>query len=1163
MSNQNIAESWIDKYDKYKTVINYVAGDFSSLKSAIRKYIASQNPENYNDWAESSEVGMFANGLAYLGESLHYRIDLNAHDIFPSTTERRQSLLNFAKMLSYSPKRNICANGLVKLTSISTSQNIQDTLGNNLKDVTINWNDASNENWLEQFLTIINSSLTYNNPFGKPLKKDSSENITTQLYELNSTYNQRTVFSFTASINGYSQQFEIVNPDIDLDNSIIYERIPTPEQAFHILYRNDGTGNSSNNTGFFLYWKQGVLQSLVKQFNQKIENNSVEINVNNINENDVWVQQIDSSTGLVKENWTKIDSSEYLSYNNTDNEIREIYKVETRSDDQIIVRFSDGKFGTIPVGTFRIWYRVSQGNLNLYLKPTDIKNISIRIPYKANNTTDDNEYYLTLTFSIADVSHIRQSVVQESLEYIRKRCPEVYSTQNRMVTGADYNRFPKSIGQQLKILKSVVRTYAGNSRYIKFNDPTGIYQDINVLADDGYIYKTEGINSTETSIEDYNTAEQIIRNNLEPLMESLSLSNYFYNKFPTKQIRYTPKNISYLMFWSEEFYSGSNTSMGKFISKINGEDVDVPYSQILPQMYIGSMLKFKNTDNNEEVWALITNITAVANQVNTEYEIEINEVLDSNYDWYIDEGYMPFIKSLTSEVMTNIEEHLTNNVSFGMRYNYENSQWEIVSDYNSLSDDNEEFKYSSDVNYDSGQVKDWLIKIKYESSKFWTFKVRYLDYIFGSKNNVSFFFNTDTKNNNNTFITDDYIKITKNQNLSNQFDKDYFWKPCDTIKYSDGYVDPRQFKVYGYDSDKDSAVDNPMQFLELNADNNLYFMKSDDDYDEFLGDVKEIEDLWDYTSMSGTYFCKQSGTVYPSGIILPKDIKITKTVHLSDGSVKKASVSNPVVFQKGTAYPYDIVDNGWATEWKIEDGETIIITEKEVGSELVYWDAEKNTISRYVENDDYYVQKGIKDLTFLWKHYASSSYVIDPCTTNIIDMFVLTNTYYEEVQQWLANNKKDAFPKLPSAYELKSVFATLENKSMVSDELVWHPVKYKLLFGNGAEDELKANFRVIKKSTTTMSDNEIKQQVIIAIDEFFANMTVGTKFYFTNLSSYIETKLNTAIDTVLIVPSYNNDKFGNLFEILCDDDEILLSSATIDNVQIISKITAHNLRIGQ
>mgnify|MGYP007050411134 CR=1 FL=1 len=69
-----------------------------------------------------------------------------------------------------------------------------------------------------------------------------------------------------------------------------------------------------------------------------------------------------------------------------------------------------------------------------------------------------------------------------------------------------------------------------------------------------------------------------------------------------------------------------------------------------------------------------------------------------------------------------------------------------------------------------------------------------------------------------------------------------------------------------------------------------------------------------------------------------------------------------------------------------------------------------------------------------------------------MDMFVLTNTYYESVQEWLNNGKKGTFPKLPSAYELKSLFAELENYCMVSDTMVWHPISYKVLFGNESDN---------------------------------------------------------------------------------------------------------------
>ena len=134
---------------------------------------------------------------------------------------------------------------------------------------------------------------------------------------------------------------------------------------------------------------------------------------------------------------------------------------------------------------------------------------------------------------------------------------------------------------------------------------------------------------------------------------------------------------------------------------------------------------------------------------------------------------------------------------------------------------------------------------------------------------------------------------------------------------------------------------------------------------------------------------------------------------------------------------------------------------------------------------------------------------------------------------------------------------------MISDSMVWHPISFKLLFGNQSSEELKAIFKVIKNDNTMLSDNEIKQEIVTAIDEYFSEMTAGETFYFTQLSTYIHKKLGSNIGTILLVPTYNNESFGDLFEIKCDPEEILLSSATIDDIQIISKITDYNIRISQ
>ena len=128
----NYAESWKNVYKQYAGDINFVAGDFDTLKTAIRQYIVNQIPENFNDFSDSSEVGMFSNSIAWLGENLHYRVDLSVHNLFPQTTERKQALLDFVKMLSYFPNRNNCALGLAKIQSVTTDEDIEDSLGNNL-----------------------------------------------------------------------------------------------------------------------------------------------------------------------------------------------------------------------------------------------------------------------------------------------------------------------------------------------------------------------------------------------------------------------------------------------------------------------------------------------------------------------------------------------------------------------------------------------------------------------------------------------------------------------------------------------------------------------------------------------------------------------------------------------------------------------------------------------------------------------------------------------------------------------------------------------------------------------------------------------------------------------------------------------------------------------
>lgn len=1247
MAIVNYTESWIDTYNKYLGSINFTEGDFDGLKAVIRDYVTRQNPEGYNDWQQSSEVGMFVNSIAYLGENINYRVDLNVNDLFPETTQRKQSLLNFARMLSYESKRNICANGLAKLVSVSTTQDITDTAGTLLRGVTIKWNDKTNEDWMEQFLTILNSAFVYTNQFGKPTKVATIDSISNQLYQINSAVNSSCTYSFISKINNKNQSFEVVNPDIDIPSQSITELTPIPERMFNILYRNDGAGNSSVNTGFFIYWKQGSLNSEVYDFNEKIENNSISLNATNVNSDDVWFEELSKETGFVSRIWTKIPASEQLSYTNTDNDIRTIYKVETEENDKITVKFSDGFFGDIPYGTYKLWYRTSDGNDGLYIKPSDIKNVSIQIPYFNNASNEDNIYYLTLTFSVADVSHIRQSVSTETLDSIRVNASSIYSTQDRMVTGKDYNYFPRSIGQQLKVLKSIERTYSGNSRFVDINDPTGTYKPVNVLATDGYLYMDTDVIKSTTPIANGLTAEQIYTKYIEPKFSLKELANVYYQNYAGAFIPESSDN--YFYYWiPKKIELGQNTMLGVLTMNTLGyessaydvdtktpnvysDDKESTYSNI-EDIFKGDVVCFEEYEptsvsdvtKNNVIWARIEKIN--------EKEITISEVLDTNKCWKIRKGesgstnyskIMAFNTNIDSDIKNKIISELSSsetNTSFGITYvpplstTIEHGQWQVIDASETtkpsyLSTDKLEMvsakEYISSDYPDNLMVANWFIRVNYTNNG-WEICSHETQIIFGSVDQASFFFNTSNKDasNDGYFITQDVIKILKNQENGTVYNKDYYWKPYNVIKYSDGYIDTQEFCCEALDGDKDAVIDVPTQYSELTKNKQkLIFLKNEnsstmeflnynDLYQEYVDHESEgvkkasfVSSMWNEqrTLRSGYYYSyhkinqiipaygkPKQGTEHlwtPTGNVLLSNGVTMAFNHADymegeskiDGSQSYDFVDYICTYDRltDTEYYYEEFDDEGNL---IVDGEGNLDEEEIVRGYLYYFDSSSKSLELKRSGIDYEVTNGIKDVTFLWKHYPTTDYVIDPCPTNIIDMFVLTNTYYEEVQEWIQNGKKGVFPKAPSAYELKGVFQSLEANKMISDAVVWHPITYKLVFGNDGDVDTHCIFKVIK-SDATMSDNEVKKQVIQCIDDYFRSMEVGETFYFTQLSTFVQNKLVDLIKTIVIVPTDTSNKFGDLFQIKCDDNEIILSTATLDDVEIISTITSDNIRM--
>lgn len=1201
-SNLFAAEDWRRIYRAFLKV-NFTSYDFDTIRQSLVEYIRLNYPEDFNDFIDSSEFITIIDLLAWLGQSLAYRVDVNVRENFVDTAERRESIIRLANLLSYSPKRNKASQGFLKVVGVKTNADVIDSNGSNLNNIRINWNDPNNPDWAEQFVLIMNSAFLPSNRFGQPVQQGTDKNnVRTQVYQLNTAVlSNPGIFGFTSNVDGISVPFENVNISYS-DERGFEERPPNPFDTWHLLYRNDGQGNQSKNTGFFTYFKQGVLQFQDFNIEIPIENRILDINIDNINEDDVWVQNINQD-GSVDINWTKIPSvaNSNIIYNNISRRNRNIFSVETRPNDQISIRFSDGRFGNVAFGLIRVYNRVSIGQ-RITINPNNIQNVSISIPYITQNNLRKN---LTLFLSLQET--ITNGSAAESNEDITINASQVYYTQNRMVSGEDYNVFPLSDPGILKC-KAINRTYSGHNRFVDINDPTGSFQNTNVIGDDGIIYREIDNIRQEVLVSDNLTPEQILSNTISNLFSNQVFKNFMIDAVlnyaplcPAFSNLFVPAlpNPEQLM-WDR--VTGSNvSSTGRFVSSTNPLPVSpivnainvglgTPASNALDSILEGSLIKFK-TAGWVAVDSIIDNGAGIGNGFTNGFgNIRLKESVEEGD---IVEYVLPPIRyTLTTDEIESIRIQLETNATFGLFYNISTQRWEILnSPVNGFSDT---FNYCDDANR-------WMILFENKSSGgvLWVITARGIKYIFESEEDVRFFFvnrfrtvsretgqsKTDEitvfKTNptleadigsSNVFSSTSQYFVGDIVNFNNSlyqaritngpgnFNPNQWISVCpslgrdigitliDNFTYPDGYIEPRRVEVSFKDSDQDGIVDDPTIFNDLifgSTDplsitaNNIVFWERYISYDgyENLRPISNIKRFVGTTlqdainQMNNNFINLSTRSSWANG-------NIAVAIDGTTGKGQFYRFRTDVVYQSS-----DTVPPGFSVGDIKLPGDQIIQDQTEFSFAV-----------------------GRNKINFLWQHYAPIDQRIDPSRSNIIDLYTLTSEYDFLLRQYLnSDNPNDPEPQSPSSTQLAIQYNELEDIRMISDQIIWHPTKYRLLFGIKAEEELRARFKVIKLASATLSDGEIRAQIINRTNAYFNinNWDFGDTFYFSELAAYIHQGLALQIASIVLVPVNDNSRFGNLYEVRSEPDEIFISAATVNDIDIIPVNTETALRVNR
>lgn len=1131
-NNLILAEDWKRVYQTFKNA-DFKSYDFENLRRVMLTYLREKYPEDFNDYIESSEYLALIDLVAFLGQSLAFRVDLASRENFIELAERKESVLRLARMLAYNAKRNTPASGLLKFDTVSTTENILDSNGKNLARSTIVWNDSTNSNWYEQFIKVLNAAMVPNVEFGKNQGSSVIDGLNTEQYRFNTTNTDVPIFTFNKVAASRNNIFEIISTSIK-DSDAIYEEAPLPGNQLGFIFKNDGKGAGSANTGFFLMFKEGSLELAEFSIEQPVPNEKVAINAENINNDDVWLYSL-TSDGIINEQWTQVPAllGNNIAYNSIKNNVRNLYTVITRANDNIDLSFSDGVYGNLPQGAFRCYYRTSNG-LSYSLSPSEMRGINVAISYKNKLGVTH-----TLTVGLSLKTTVSNSAAAEDIESIRTKAPAIYYTQNRMITGEDYNLAPLSASQNLLKVKSINRVSSGISRNFDILDASGKYSKINVFADDGLLYRKDLESAMTMSFANKNDILNFIRNKIVPIFASKSTYNFYLSKYD--KIPFTEGQTDTSTFEWVQVTNDINSSTGYFKSNtrplttgsytINSLRYLEPDSlvKLIPPIgkafKKGKMVTYNATDPEQtlKIWTNVISVigdgTAAGKGIlaNNKGPIEFNEVVpgDAVNGYAIVGQILPkFISVLSKDLETELIDLIFANKNFGLRYDLPSRSWKIISESNLDLTSNFSLARTgntSGTNLDAS----WIISFVFNGEQA-LIRNRFTEYVFESLEQNRFFFESsqkifDTKT--KKVIKDQILVLGVNKapNRINQLIYDIPFEITSAIQYDDGYQSTASVNTTFFDSDNDGIIDNPDSFEDI------------------------VGTLANNTTLPNSEFYKNRYLIFKEVI----DVSGAKTLQYIDNS------SDTVLFLE------------------TEEGKNPI---NYADGQLIYfYNSNEDVIKRvsyssvsFVLEPNYVAYYGRDNLKFQYIHNANVDRRIDPSASNLIDIYLLTKTYDSEFRNYLSGGL-EIMPEPPSIDQLKTSYGSeLSKIKAISDEVIYHHAKYKVLFGGIADSQFQVRFKVVKNPVRTVNDNELKVAIINSINRFFSveNWDFGDKFYFTELSSYIVDQNSPNISNIVIVPKQSTQVFGSLFEIQSQSDEIFVSGATVDDIDIVTEINA-------
>jgi len=697
------------------------------------------------------------------------------------------------------------------------------------------------------------------------------------------------------------------------------------------------------------------------------------------------------------------------------------------------------------------------------------------------------------------------------------------------------------------------RASIGTSRYLDLVDNTGKYSSTNTFGSDGGLWEQNILPTILFSWTNRNEIADFVGNQVQPAIAQTTMRQFYYENFPrvTSTSLPTYGGTTWVpgATWTQSTTLANETT-GYFKNAMystqwpTGSPIPVGTTTTTAFKYVavGSLIKFvpptgyyfdKNNklqpgtptsaDQRLEIWASPISIVGsgynngLGNLPSGAGPVALNNFVPTGA--VVDTIIPLFVTDLPVSLEQSIAEQILLNRNFGLGYDSNGDitgtpySWYLITSTNLAQDSTWSQQYAgntSGANLDAS----WLIQFVVQNQNY-TATFRGLAYYFGSVLQTRFFYYDAGQiydSRTGTVIKDfiNVLAVNTQPDSTDHLPGDITMTIIGQPVESDGYVDDFQVLVGYRDSDNDGVPDNPDFFTEIvapdvNSTQKYVFLQKTVDFDNLQRYLLVEPDI--VTSDYGTY----------------DEIELQKTAW-TPGQVFYA-------YEQGTFYQLSI---------SVAGARTLI-----------------NVTNEWI------ARTGRQALYYQYRHNAPLTTRIDPGTTNIIDLYVVTLSYYTAYQNWIRDTTGTVVePDVPTIDDLSTEYQGLQNYKMISDNIILNSVVFKPLFGEKAAQELRATIKVIRAQGSTASTSEIKSSVVAAMNTYFSidKWNFGDTFYFSELAAYLHRELGTIISSVVLVPLNSQKYFGDLYEIRSAPNEIFVNGATINNIEVIEALTSTNLR---